>query len=211
MSRARRCAAETSHPRRPRRRPRRRRRWPRCARRPAEPRGSTDRSGCGLLLSDGDRAWGSPAPRRLLPDQEAAQSSSLPAPPVVDPKPKPARRQAPESWWLTTTREAGQDRRQDRPPRQLRRVPAGRGRGAASLVRRDLAPDRSAQTNAATAPGMSPESHDRQQRSGQGASMTTKVATNPALTRGASLKDRFCVASKPNPARETCLPHRSGA
>jgi hypothetical protein len=33
--------------------------------------------------------------------------------------------------------------------------------------------------------------------------MTTKVATNPAQTRGASLKDRFCVASKLIPALET--------
>ena len=39
-------------------------------------------------------------------------------------------------------REAGQDRRPDRAPRPLRRVPAGRGGGAAGAVRRDPAPDR---------------------------------------------------------------------
>jgi hypothetical protein len=46
-------------------------------------------------------------------------------------------------------REAGQDRRQDRAPRPLRRVPAGRGGGAESAVRRDPAPDRPAQAEAA--------------------------------------------------------------
>ena len=39
-------------------------------------------------------------------------------------------------------REAGEDRRPDRAPRPLRRVPAGRGGGAAGAVRRDPAPDR---------------------------------------------------------------------
>ena len=38
-------------------------------------------------------------------------------------------------------REAGQDRRPDRPARALRRLPAGRGRRAAGTVRRDPAPD----------------------------------------------------------------------
>ena len=41
-------------------------------------------------------------------------------------------------------REAGQDRRPDRPARALRRVPAGRSRCAAVAVRRDPAPDRPA-------------------------------------------------------------------
>ena len=39
-------------------------------------------------------------------------------------------------------REAGQDRRPDRAPRPLPRIPAGRGGGAASIVRRHPAPDR---------------------------------------------------------------------
>ena len=39
-------------------------------------------------------------------------------------------------------REAGQDRRPDRAPRPLRRVPAGRGGGAAGALRHDPAPDR---------------------------------------------------------------------
>ena len=39
-------------------------------------------------------------------------------------------------------REAGQDRRPDRAPRPLRRLPARRGGRAASAVRRDPAPDR---------------------------------------------------------------------
>ena len=46
-------------------------------------------------------------------------------------------------WSLTTlAREAGEDRRPDRAPRPLRRLPAGRGGGAARAVRRDPAPDR---------------------------------------------------------------------
>ena len=49
-------------------------------------------------------------------------------------------------------REAGQDRCQGRAPWPLRRLPAGRGGGAPSPVRRDPASDRSAQTRAA--PGM---------------------------------------------------------
>ena len=40
-------------------------------------------------------------------------------------------------------REARQDRRPDRPPRLLRRVPTGRGSGATRPVRRDPPPDRS--------------------------------------------------------------------
>ena len=48
-----------------------------------------------------------------------------------------------------SAREAGQDRRQDRAPRPLRRVPAGRGGDAESAVRRDPAPDRLAQAEAA--------------------------------------------------------------
>jgi Transposase DDE domain group 1 len=48
-----------------------------------------------------------------------------------------------EQWSLTTpAREAGQDRRQDRSPRPLCRVPAGRGRGAAVAVRQHPAADR---------------------------------------------------------------------
>jgi hypothetical protein len=41
--------------------------------------------------------------------------------------------------------------------------------------------------------------------------MTTKFATNPAQTRGASPKDRLCVASKLIPALETfpAVPERS--
>ena len=45
-------------------------------------------------------------------------------------------------------REAGQDRRPDRAPRPLLRLPTGRGGGAAGAVRRDPAPDRSTQTKA---------------------------------------------------------------
>jgi hypothetical protein len=98
--------------------------------------------------------------------------------PDLDPKPKLARRHAPEYWWPTTTRKVCQGRRQDRPPRSLRRVPA-----AASLVRRDLAPDRSAQTNAAPAPGMSPESRSTS-NSGARCVHDYEVATNPP-NRGA--------------------------
>jgi Transposase DDE domain group 1 len=43
-----------------------------------------------------------------------------------------------------STREAGQDRRQDRAPRPLRGIPAGRGNGAQSVVRRHPAADRPA-------------------------------------------------------------------
>ena len=67
-------------------------------------------------------------------------------------------------------REAGQDRRQDRAPRPLRRVPAGRGRGAARLVRRDPAPDRAPAAKTAAAPGVSIESNERRQPEGRGVS-----------------------------------------
>ena len=58
-------------------------------------------------------------------------------------------------------REAGQDRRPDRPPRPLRRLPARRGGGAAGAVRRDPAPDRPAAAALAAAPGMSIARNDR--------------------------------------------------
>ena len=51
-----------------------------------------------------------------------------------------------------TAREAGQDRRQDRPPRALCRLPDGRCRDPKGAVRRHPAPYRPAQTDAS--PGM---------------------------------------------------------
>jgi hypothetical protein len=51
-------------------------------------------------------------------------------------------------------REAGQDRRPDRTPRPLRRLPAGRGGGATGAVRRLPAPDRRPAAKAAAAPGI---------------------------------------------------------
>jgi hypothetical protein len=63
------------------------------------------------------------------------------------PPPRTARWGAsrPSGW---PPREAGQDRRQDRASWALRRLPAGRGGSAPRLVRRDPAPDRSAQAEA---------------------------------------------------------------
>ncbi len=63
------------------------------------------------------------------------QSRQLPA------QPRAARRRG-AMVALDPTREAREDRRPDRAPRPLPRVPAGRGGGAARPVRRDPAPDR---------------------------------------------------------------------
>jgi hypothetical protein len=77
-----------------------------------------------------------------------------------------------EHWSLTTLREK-LVKIGARIVRQwsLRRVPVGRGGGAARLVRRDPAPDRRAQAKAAAARSMSPGSNERRQPSRRSASM----------------------------------------
>ena len=82
-------------------------------------------------------------------------------------------------------REAGQDRRTDRPARPLRGVPARRGRRAAGTVRRDPAPDRAAAATLTTAPGMSIARNDRWQPSRRGASMIDREAAERCLKSGA--------------------------
>ena len=78
-------------------------------------------------------------------------------------------------------REAGQDRRQDRAPRPLRRLPAGRGGGAASAVRRDPAPDRPAQAKAP--PDMSEASKVSSNPTGEVRPRSHKCAPNQARSR----------------------------
>jgi hypothetical protein len=67
-----------------------------------------------------------------------------------------------------TACEAGQDRRQDRAPRPLHGVPAGRGRGAAGVVRRHPAPDRWPAATVAAAPGMRIGSDERRRLTSRG-------------------------------------------
>ena len=85
-------------------------------------------------------------------------------------------------------REAGQDRRQDRAPRPLRRVPAGRGGGAASAVRRDPAPDRPAQAKAP--PDMSEASKVSSNPTGEVRPRSHKCAPNQARSRLALPRER---------------------
>ncbi len=84
--------------------------------------------GCPAPYLPGQRGPAAAVRARLQPDQLPAQPSTAErggAMVALDP-----------------AREAGEDRRPDRAPRPLPRVPAGRGGGAACPVRRDPAPDR---------------------------------------------------------------------
>jgi hypothetical protein len=82
--------------------------------------------------------------------------------------------------------------------RPLGRVPAGRGRGATRPVRRDPAPDRSAQAEPAAAPGMSIDSNTRWQPDRRGATRDRPRAAESCRTAGhkpqdAVLRDRGLV------------------
>ena len=91
-------------------------------------------------------------------------------------------------------REAGQDRRPDRPPWPLRGFQLAEVRSTTSAVRRDLAPDRLAEATLTTAPGMSTASNDRWQPGGRGASMSDREQPEAAQKAGASLMRRVDAA-----------------
>ena len=88
-------------------------------------------------------------------------------------------------------REAGEDRRPDRAPRPLSRLPARRGGGAEDAVRQDPASDRSATATVATTSGMSIASNHRWQPEGRGVSMIDREPPNAARSGGASLMMRL--------------------
>jgi hypothetical protein len=69
---------------------------------------------------------------------------------------------------LHAARQVGQDRRPHRAPWPLRGVPAGRGRGAAGVVRRHPAPDRKPAATVAADPGMRLGSDQRRRPSKRG-------------------------------------------
>ena len=85
-------------------------------------------------------------------------------------------------------REAGQDRRPHRAPRSLRRLPAGRGGGAAGAVRRDPAPDRPAQAKAA--PDMSEASKVSSNPTGEVRRRSHKYVPNQARSGLALPRER---------------------
>ena len=115
-------------------------------------------------------------------------------------------------------REAGQDRRPDRAPRPLRRLPAGRGGRAAGAVRRDPAPDR---PPARTARGGGLTGADHGAAGVEGRTMRRR-SVEPAGSRRADLR-RGLASPTPtvaaalaglrlthNPSRSTVEPENGG-
>ena len=115
-------------------------------------------------------------------------------------------------------REAGEDRRPDRAPRPLRGLPARRGGGAASAVRRDPAPDRPL---ARTAHGGGLTGADHGAASVEGRTMRRR-SVEPAGSRRADLR-RGLASPTPtvaaalaglrlthNPSRSTVEPENGG-
>jgi Transposase DDE domain group 1 len=85
--------------------------------------------------------------------------------------------------------EAGQDRRQDRAPRSLRRVPASGGGGTAHLLRRDPASHRTPAAKTAAAPGMRIESDEHGNPTGEVRPIIDREPPN-AAERGAQASGR---------------------
>jgi hypothetical protein len=103
-------------------------------------------------------------------------------------------------------REAGQDRRQDRAPRSLRRVPVGRGGGDPIAVRGDPAPDRPAQAKAP--PDMRAASKVSSNPTGEVRPRSHKCAPNQARS-GLALPRERCGAPTAAFERQCGLPHAS--